>query len=190
MAKVTCPACGKAKMESKLIPHLKTEFEGVSIEVKDAHLSECPACGERTYSGNELARWKKIKQTALADRNLLPAGADVKRLREAREMSVAQLASLLGVTRQTVHSWERAEDEYVKSGPAAILLVMLLEEIAVNADDVFRTIVRVAERCGKPAIGKTPHTDAGNSVWTRPFKRSPIAKETPAGSPKFYKPAA
>jgi DNA-binding transcriptional regulator YiaG len=152
-------------MENKTIPHLQTEFEGVPIEVADARVAECSACGERACSAGEVRRWKQIKQAALLHRKVLPTGADVKRVREAHGLTVADLAHLLAVTRQTVHAWERAEDEPIKSGPAALLVLLLADEIAANVAPVFRKLVTVAARRGQgisletsvtPARGKSP----------------------------------
>jgi DNA-binding transcriptional regulator YiaG len=152
-------------MENKTIPHLQTEFEGVPIEVADARVAECSACGERAYSAGEVRRWKQAKLAALVQRKTIPTGADVKRVREAHGLSVADFAQLLAVTRQTVHAWERAVEEPIRSGPAAILVLLLAEEMALNATHVFRKLVAVAARRGQaisietsvtPARGKSP----------------------------------
>ena len=62
MARMKCPACGEAAMETIVEPRLDTKFEGVQIVIKDARVSRCPACGEETYSASELKRWREIKR--------------------------------------------------------------------------------------------------------------------------------
>jgi ribosomal protein S27AE len=54
--------CGKATVETRIISEFEIMFEGVMIQVKDAEITECPNCGERSYGAKELKRWKKIKE--------------------------------------------------------------------------------------------------------------------------------
>ena len=62
MSRFRCPMCGKATVETRIISEFETLFEGVMIQVKDAEITECPVCGERSYGAKELKRWKKIKE--------------------------------------------------------------------------------------------------------------------------------
>jgi len=69
MGDFKCPMCGKGMMEEQFIPVLKKRFEGVKIRVRNAHIHQCNACGEMSYSARELKRWKEIKiKTQLTNR--------------------------------------------------------------------------------------------------------------------------
>ncbi len=150
MARITCPACGKAKMEIKEIPQLETDFEGVAITVPNALVSECPTCGERSFGAKELRRWKDIKEKTLAEVGAVPDGNDVKTIREQFGLSVAQFADLIAVTRQTVHSWERAAGKPMKLGPAAILVSLLKQAECTKRVNVTSFLSELAHLRGKP----------------------------------------
>ena len=149
MARIKCPACGKAVLQPIVEPKLEKLFEGVKIVVNDARLSRCPACGEETYSARELQRWRGIKERFLASRGQTPTGADIEQVRERHGLSVANFASLLGVTRQTVHAWERASDAGMKFGPAALLILLLTAEVNGNVRNVFARLLSFAKRRGQ-----------------------------------------
>lgn len=176
MATITCPACGKAKLEIKELHELKTEFEGVSITVPNAEFSECPACGENTYTAKELKRWAEIKQATLAETGALPNGNDVKEIRERMGLSVAQFADLIAVTRQTVHSWERALDQPMKLGPATLILNLLKQEQCGQSANIASCLTKLATMRGKSIDFEPLNTsregsgDAGRSVALRPSR--------------------
>ncbi len=145
MTSFKCPACGKGRMEPQTIPNLETQFEGIAIQIKNAKVSKCTECGEKSYSAKELQRWKEIKVAKLAGLNQIPSADVVKRVREYRGLSVSDFASLMGVTRQTVHSWERAEGGGMKFGPASLLVCLLDSEPRDKADHVFSHLVSFAK---------------------------------------------
>lgn len=107
MADFTCSACGKGNMELKTIPEHATALGGVPFVARDAQVYECSHCGAWTATGKELKRWRAQQQIELQAKGAVPSGADVRRVREAFGLSVSDFASLLAVTRQTVHAWER-----------------------------------------------------------------------------------
>lgn len=185
MARMKCPACGKSALETIVEPKLEKLFEGVSIEIKDARISRCPVCKEETYSASELRRWREIKQELLKSRGQLPAGTDVEQVRKRHELSVADLASLLGVTRQTVHAWERTQDAAMKFGPAAILILLLMQELNGRIANVFATLLSFAKKRGQLTSLDKPSSQTDPQPSTTPC----LTPSRPPGAPTFVPPA-
>lgn len=185
MARMKCPACGKAALETIVEPTLEKLFEGVSIVIKDACISRCPVCKEETYSAGELRRWREIKQELLKSRGQLPTGMDVEQVRNQHELSVADLASLLGVTRQTVHAWVRTRDAAMKFGPAAILILLLMQELNGTIGNVFATLLSFAKKRGQLTSVDKPssQTDPQSSATSR------LTPPRSFGAPTFAPPA-
>ena len=181
MARMKCPTCGKAYLEPIVEPVAKRLFEGVEITVKDASFSRCPACGEETYSVRELARWRKIKDEVLSSAGQRPLGADVQRVRTERGLSVAHLASLLGVTRQAVYGWERDKDAPMKFGPAALLVLLLMRELSGKLSGVFAALLSFAKKRGQLAAVNGENTES-DGVRARRCRLSPVP---PGGAPRF-----
>lgn len=188
MPNITCPTCGDAKMETKEIRQFETEFEGITIHVPNARVSECPSCGEKLYSAKELNRWKEIKQATLAKSGALPNGNDVKEVREHLGLTASQFADLVAVTRQTVHSWERESDQPMKLGPAALIVKLLKQAQCGQAVNVAADLVELATMRGK-SISCDPRLPTqerplgiAGSTCLRP--------DRPSGSPGFSARAA
>jgi DNA-binding transcriptional regulator YiaG len=166
-------------MEPQVIPDYETEFEGVHIKVKDARVSKCTHCGETSYGARELSRWKQLKVAKLAELNQIPSADDVKRVRKSLELSVSDFAALVGVTRQTVHSWERAESGGMPFGPAAILVCLLDAKACQEADQVYSRLLSLAKRRGQLAKVAGP---------PQPVERSAVPLfllALPGGAPTF-----
>jgi DNA-binding XRE family transcriptional regulator len=81
--------------------------------------------------------------------NQIPSAEDVKRIRERLQVSVSQFASLVGVTRQTVHSWERTDRGGMTFGPAAILARLLDQDRSEHADEVYSELLALAKNRGE-----------------------------------------
>ena len=188
MPNITCPTCGEAKMETKEIRQFETEFEGITIHVPNARVSECPSCGEKLYSAKELKRWKEIKQVTLAKSGALPNGNDVKEIRERLGLSVAQFADLVAVTRQTVHSWERDLDQPMKLGPAALIVKLLKQAQCGQAVNVAAGLVELATMRGK-SISCEP-LQATQERTLEIAESTCLKPDAPSGFPRFFPRAA
>lgn len=174
-------------MEIKAIPQLETEFEGVAITVPNAQVSECPVCGEATYSAKELRRWKEIKQATLAEADALPNGEEVKKVRGQLGLSVAEFASLIAVTRQTVHSWERASDQPMKLGPAALLVSLLKHEQRRRTGQLAVCLSELASLRGSSITVESPET---SEAKPRDEKRTRYLRRKPRDGAASWKRAA
>ena len=186
MASFKCPACGKGRMETQIVPNLETQFEGITIQIKDAEISKCTHCGEQSYGAQELQRWKEIKLAKLAKLNQIPSADVVKRVREHRGLSVSDFASLLGVTRQTVHSWERTEGGGMRFGPAALIVCLLDNEAQDNADHVFSCLVRFARERRQLLRGSVPPRNARQANFPPVAPR--MLRHIPGFAPGFQSP--
>jgi putative zinc finger/helix-turn-helix YgiT family protein len=128
MAKVKCPNCGKGEMRVESIQKYETKLRGIPFVVKDAKIAQCDTCGEQVYDAKEIKRWEEVLKKKLQAQDLLITPYEVKKLREAMGLSVADFASIFGVTRQTVYGWESEKSSGVQLGPASLLLGLLAED--------------------------------------------------------------
>jgi transcriptional regulator with XRE-family HTH domain len=128
-----------------------------------------------------LERWRTIKEETLKSSGQIPTGADVKRVRESRGLSVTDFAVLLGVTRQTVYAWERAVDSAMKFGPPALVVLLLMEELRGTISNVYAALVSFAKKRGQlTSFHEEPlERDARSS------SRSRLSAPRPAGAPRF-----
>lgn len=176
----TCPECGNGQMESTVIASYATSVKGSPCVIPDANVLQCSECGKISVATKEVRRWEQLCEAGLAAGGVIPSPAEVKLLRESLQVSVSEFAALLGVTRQTVHGWERGSQGVKKFGPAAILLQLLVAELAKKADGVWMEINLLAQSRGidTPAMPDL-HTEESPKE-----KQSPLRKRN-TGGPSF-----
>ena len=190
MADFTCSACGKGNMELKTIPEHATALGGVPFVARDAQVYECSHCGAWTATGKELKRWRAQQQIELQAKGAVPSGADVRRVREAFGLSVSDFASLLAVTRQTVHAWERADGRGMQLGPAALLVKALESELAQQATTLYEVLTAAALSRGVSVSSSQP-PGVGSATESLRARASPTSpRSRPKGSPGFATKAA
>lgn len=156
MNRILCPECGNAQLDAITVPNKQVRFEGVTLQVPNAEVLRCPACGDESYSAAELRRWQHLKQERLAQRPQIPSATDVSNLRERLGLSVSDFASLLDVTRQTVYTWENDCKTPSKLGPASLIIKLLATSDECDSD-VFRQLVRFAHERGQLAKVELPN---------------------------------
>ena len=164
MKTIACPSCGKPQMREKVIPAYRTRLGGVSVVVKDARVGVCDNCGESVVSAAELRRWREIHRLQLAQEGHTPTPAEVRKVREHLGLSVAQFASLLGVTRQAVHAWEKEGGPLMPLGPGALLVGMLKPASGDVASAVYTSLVSAAHDRGQLAELETPGRSPKNAA--------------------------
>jgi len=149
MANAKCPICGKGEVKIESIKEFETKIRGIPIVVKDAKIAKCDACGEKIYDAKEIKRWEEILKQKLQAKNLLITPYEVKMLREAMSLSVADFASIFGVTRQTVYGWESEKTIGVQLGPASLILSLLAEERRGSLTGICDFLVAAANNRGQ-----------------------------------------
>src|SRR5689334_21516133 len=125
MQTMKCPACGRESMSREIVPNYQAKVGGLVVQVPQAELLKCSSCGEVVVGAEEMKRWQRIQQDRLRAEGHIPLPREVKEVREFFGLSVADFALLLGLTRQTIHAWEREAVGALQLGPAALLLGLL-----------------------------------------------------------------
>jgi DNA-binding transcriptional regulator YiaG len=136
-------------MIREVIPNYKTKMGGIPIEVPNAEISRCSNCGETSVSAKELKRWELIQKEQLRSTGQIPSPEEVTEIRTLLGLSISDFAKLLGVTRQTIHAWERPELAALQLGPAALLLKLLIDEKAGKTKGVFDYLLKQAAARGQ-----------------------------------------
>ncbi|MHC4698803.1 MAG: type II TA system antitoxin MqsA family protein [Planctomycetota bacterium] len=148
MTAFKCPTCGIGEMVVEVVADHRTKLGGVPVQIKDARIAKCNHCDETSVSAKELERWERLQQEQLQQRRQVPSPAEVRRIRESLGFSVADLAALVGVTRQTVYAWERVDTGGMQLGPAALVVKLLGEERAGRIPGVTGYLVSAAQDRG------------------------------------------
>jgi len=148
MQATKCPACGNQTLARRIVSNYKTKLGGLPVHVEHAEISECSSCGETVVNAEEVKRWQKLQQDQLRSTGQIPSSTDVKKIRKHFGFSVSDFAALFGITRQTIHAWERPELGALQLGPASLLLGLLQEEMLGNVQGVLAYLLEKAHARG------------------------------------------
>ena len=189
MSTSRCSSCGKPDVHAECVPEYATRVRGVPVTIKNAMIERCAGCGAVTVSARELERWEGEQRRALQDGSLIPRPADLKQLRSSLGLSASDFAVLFGVSRQTVHAWERVESGGMQYGPAAILLQLLIVEQQRSLEGLFTELVRAAQARGQE-VNAGRHGGSGECPGSGTRPPSGALRHIPAGAPGNRKAAA
>ncbi len=147
MNAMTCPYCGKRQMVLETVPNHLARLGGIDVHVKQARISKCRNCSRIMVAAEEIKRWRELQRQQLQERGHIPASGELTRIRESLKLSVADLAALLGVTRQAVHAWEHAGP--MPLGPASLILRLLRAELEGRCQGILAELVASARARGQ-----------------------------------------
>lgn len=144
MITMKCPSCGKEEMRLQVVADYETRLGGVPVVVPDARIGTCANCGETLVCADELERWRDLQRQQLQDAGQVPSAREVSRTRESLGLSVSDFAVLMGVSRQTIHAWERQDGRGMQFGPASLLVDLLREQLSGELTGICRALVAAA----------------------------------------------
>ena len=147
--KTTCPYCGRREMTLQIEAEYATRLSGVEVRIGNARISRCGACGGTMVAADELKRWREVQRRQLQEQGHIPSAEQVRQLRRALGLSVADLAVLLGVTRQSVNAWEQPDGPPISLGPGALLIQLLRGELEGKCSGVLQGLVEAAAARGQ-----------------------------------------
>jgi DNA-binding transcriptional regulator YiaG len=166
-------------------------LRGIPTVIPDARIGKCANCDRTQVSAVELRRWEGIQRESLLQSRQIPSPADIRSLRETLQLSVANFASLLGITRQTAHSWERTDTPGLQVSPATLLLGLLNAEVTGAFPGVLAALRLAAEKRGQ-AIPPDDHSADKEPPRDPPLSPTPVSvnptralRRRPAGIPTF-----
>jgi YgiT-type zinc finger domain-containing protein len=133
MPKLKCPKCHKGNLARSTIKEFGAKLGGIPFTIDNAEVWRCAECGHVVATANDLKRWRDSQRAYLQARGFVLAPEAVRELRESLGLSVADLAALLAVTRQTIHAWERPGLGALQVGPSAIILRLLAKELSMGS---------------------------------------------------------
>lgn len=128
-----CPSCEDGTMKTTRFQNYRTKIKGVPFVVPEAYISVCDKCDERMYSPQEKRRWEVLYE-ASSPLNLPPA--EITALRERLGLNITDFAHLLGATRQSVTSWEKAERQIAPGRTAALMMRLVKASLEKGSIDV------------------------------------------------------
>jgi hypothetical protein len=167
MTNMICTVCDQGTLEHREVTNKQVDFEGIRLTVPSATIYVCPSCGAESYSGKDLRTWQRLKQDQLIQSGQTFSPAAVTSIRERLHMSVAQFASLLGVTRQTVYGWEDTNGSGIKFGPAALVVSVLNRESDIK-QSLLAELLRMAHERHQLENWEIPTPPASGPDRNRP----------------------
>lgn len=193
MSEASCPSCGRGELRPEVVHEYEARLGGVAFPVRNAEMERCTRCGKIVVSAAELRRWKELQREHLARVGFVPGPEQVRALRETLGLPVRAFAALMGVTRQTVHAWERPNGPGQHLGPASLLLGLLIAEASGAFEGVFRHLHMEAARRGQLVLDSPPSITGEGGPTPPHARRSPprVAPAVPRrarGTPSFRKP--
>ena len=167
MKTARCPVCGKGEVAEEVIPRYDTRLGGVPVLVDNARIGRCSACGETYISAKEIERWRAIQRLQLQEAKHVPSAGEVTRIRESLGLTVSDFATLVGVSRQSVHAWER-QGGGMAFGPASNLISLLRAEVEGKLSGVCLALVEAAKSRGQEvrSAEKSPFCDTPAKQYT------------------------
>jgi DNA-binding transcriptional regulator YiaG len=127
MKQVKCPECHTGLIEQTVIPQHRTQIGGADFTVKDAVVARCNNCGFVAVAAPELKRWEEQRRSAIQERGLLPTPERIEKVLSDFALTRADLAHLIGVTRQTIHGWMK-DPALIPEGPGPVVVQLLEAE--------------------------------------------------------------
>ena len=182
-----CPDCDSGTMVEEVVAEYEARLGGVTFKVPNARIHRCSDCNGISVDAQELKRWRKIRDEHLATLGQAPSPAEVRKLRERLGLSVATLANLLGVTRQTVHAWERENGQGVPFSPSSLLVRMLQVETDQQLPGIFSYLLDAARQRGSfvdPEKHVSQQANAEPSAASAAPRQARLRQRLP-GSPTF-----
>lgn len=183
-------------MEEIVVPNHVVKLRGIPAIIPHARIGKCANCERIQVPAAELRRWEGIQRESLLQSRQIPSHADIRSLRETLQLSVANFASLLGVTRQTAHSWERTDTPGLQVSPTTLLLGLLKTEVTGAFPGVLAALRLAAQKRGQaippeePSAEKEPPRDPPLSPTPVSVNPTRALRRNPAGSPTFSSRAA
>lgn len=176
MSSLPCPSCGRGVLETRSVENKEVKLGGVTLIVPNATIRVCTVCGSESYPAKELRQWQLLREQQLAGVGQACNATQIKTLRDQKGLSVAQFASLMGVTRQAAYNWENETSCGMKFGPASLLVALLNIEGSLGTT-VFDQLVAFAH-------------ERKQLLDIRPSNVSsiPLTRERPAGAVFFPMP--
>ena len=188
MTAIKCPTCGAGTIRREVLPEYEAKLGGVSFTVTHAEVARCSNCGHVIVTAKELERWREQQKNELQAKGDVLSSDRVSGLRIAMQMSVAEFAALLAVTRQTVHAWEARG---LSLGPATLLLRLLEEEQSARGmRGVFDRLLSAAKARGQLAHYVRRQTTPAGSADAAPLARQVgLARVRTKAASWFVKPS-
>lgn len=141
-----CQECGEGTVLEREIPEYHTKIRGYPFVVTNARLGVCYRCGAEHFAVQETDRWEQLFEAAYEKLYLQPE--EIRLLRNRLGLSMEQFAFLVGCTRQSLYSWERADRSRPQSRMADLLMKLVRESHDKGKVDVLRFLVQEAAQFG------------------------------------------
>lgn len=170
---MNCPYCHQNTLLEVSLPQYRARINNTSFEVPLAHILKCSACGRHVVPALEMERWIALLNTHLRERAVLPTPDLVRAVRGHLQLTSADFASLLMVTRQTLHGWEKM-DGGPPAGPASLLVRALDAERRGQVTGLSNVLLNIARSRGAPVRFPEPL-----------HPQTSFLRQVPDASPRF-----
>jgi len=176
-----CDRCGKGTVGTKTVHNYETRIDGVPFTVEAAVIGVCDRCESKYFSARETKRWRDAFYQERTGKGAILGAAEISELRKQMGLTVANLACLIGCSRQALYHWESPDRDAPQSRMADLMLRLVRESLYKGAFDVLEFLLERAkademeisdptrrpsmnpETCSVETVKSPPRKGSGNS---------------------------
>lgn len=143
-----CPECGFGVVQTTKMRNYKAKIKGYPFVVDEALIGICNHCQARHFAPEETKRWEQLFSHTLEARQAFLSPEEITELRTALGVSMEDFARLIGSTRQSISTWEKAGRVSPPSRTADLLMKLVKQSLHTRTVDVLSFLLEEAKKWG------------------------------------------
>ncbi|MCF7740920.1 MAG: type II toxin-antitoxin system MqsA family antitoxin [Candidatus Marinimicrobia bacterium] len=124
-----CEECGRGIVKDTKKKNYKVEIFNQDFRITEAIIGICNNCGSVNYAGEEIKRWRKLYRKWQTKSKKYLSPDKVKEIRRSLDMTQKDFAEFIGVTRQSISTWEKTDRPSVQPKNVDIVFRLLYQEL-------------------------------------------------------------
>jgi len=136
MFEYKCDKCGQGVVRANKVRGHNTKIDGIPFSVENAVIGICDHCGAKYYNARETKRWRDLFFQEQQQKGSTLTASGISALRESMGLTVADLALLIGCSRQALYIWESPDRVAPQSRMADLLIRLIGESFSHGSVDV------------------------------------------------------
>jgi len=136
MFEYKCDKCGQGAVKANKVRKYETKIDGIPFSVENAVIGVCDQCGAKYFNARETKRWRDVFFREQLQKGSILTASGISTLRDSMGLTVADLARLIGCSRQALYLWESPDRVGPQSRMADLLIQLVRESFTNGSVDV------------------------------------------------------